>query len=137
MEKVRKDLDDMVKSIGLKVVKNRYGNRSVCRVRLFNDEIIDFADKSNELFDLLNAYRKCGKDAEKVIVSKKLVEEVSSNGVDADFADETKGTYICVVYELENGKKYRLFASRYSDIDVINLYYDLFKEKQKNKKIGG
>lgn len=134
-QKIRTDLNEMVKSIGLKLEKGRYNEKSVCKVRLFNDEIIDFSDRNKELFDLLNAYRKAGKDINKdVIKSKKLVEELSSTGVDVDFADETKGTYFCVVYELFNGRKYRLFASRYADIDILNLYYDEFKKSMKEKK---
>ena len=132
--KVRKDLNDMVDNIEFKKIKTKYNERNVAVVSLFNGETIEFKDTEG-LYDLFNSFRKCGK--KDFLVSKQLVEEerIASADLASDDVDEITGTYICVVFELFNGKKYRLFPSRkFVDRAIIDNYYDLFKEKQKLAK---
>ena len=133
MVKVRNDLNDMVKSIKLDKVKNKYTERNVCRVTLFNNEAIEFKD-SDGLYDLLVSYKKCGNRIEDLIKSRKLVEEEKSSSILAeDNVDEFK-TYFCVLFELATGRTFRLFLARpYIDKLVIENYYDLFKKEQKDK----
>lgn len=133
---VRENLNDMVTSIGFKVSKKRWGTSLSCDVKLFNNEVISISGpETKNLFDLLNSYFKCGKTD--IVVSKKLVEEVKSTDVDSvdGSAENENKTYICVLYELKNGKKYRLFLSRWEDNDILNNYYELFmKTKTLSKK---
>ena len=130
MVKLRNDINEMVKSIEFKRIKTRYNFRDVAVVTFFNDEIIEFKD-SEGLYDLFMAYRKVGQT--NFIKSKKLIEEYKSGSVDIiEDQDEQTNTYVCVLFELDNGQKYRLFpARRYVDRKIIDLYYDLYK---KNKK---
>ncbi len=135
---IRKDLNEMVSGISLKLIKTRYSERAVCQVKLFNDEIVEFKD-SDGLFDLLKSYKKCGIDFKDVIESKALIEEFRSDSVDSVDAvvDEGKGTYVCVLYKLKDGSKYRLFVSRFVDLKIIDNYYNVWKSKQKEKGKGG
>ena len=140
MEKVvnvRKDLNDMVKGIGMKLNKGRYRDVSVCEVKFFNDKVITFSD-DNHLFDLLKEYQEAGLNMNEVIKSKKLVEEIKTSKVDAvdSSVEDTSSTYFCVLYELSDGSKFRLFAQNgFVSSKIINLYYDQFK-KQNSKKVG-
>lgn len=128
--KLREDLNDMVKSIEFKRIKTRYNSRDVAVVTLFNDETIEFKD-SEGLYDLFMTYRKVGQT--NFIKSKKMVEEYKSGSVDIiEDQDEQTNTYVCVLFELINGQKYRLFpARRFVDRKIIDLYYDLFKKQKK------
>lgn len=132
--KVRNDLNEMVKSIEFKRIKTRYNFRDVAVVTFFNDETIEFKD-SEGLYDLFLAYRKVGQS--NFIKSKKLIEEYKSGSVDIiEDQDEQTNTYVCVLFELENGQKYRLFpARRYVDRKIIDLYYDLFKKNKKQVQV--
>lgn len=129
---LRTDLNDMVTGINLKKIKTRYNERKVCLVTLFNGETIEFKD-SSKLYDLFDAYKKCGK-LEGLVKSRKLVEEFKTSDSIDGVIDEETGKYICVLYELTNGRKYRLFVKDFEDLDIINLYYDKFKEIQKTEK---
>lgn len=131
MIKIREDLNDMVKDISFKNIKTRYNERKVAVVTLFNDETVEFKD-SEGLYDLFMAYRKTGH--EKFIKSKMLVEEAKTGAVDIldGQVDDELSTYVCVLFELENGRKYRLFPARkYADRSIIDLYYENFKAQQK------
>lgn len=131
---IRKDLNDMATSIEFKKIKTKYNERNVAVVTLFNGEVVEFKDTEG-LYDLFNSFRKIGK--KDFLVSKKLVEELrsSSEDVSSDEVDEATGTYVCVLFELANGKKYRLFPARkFVDREIIDNYYWLFKEKQKQAK---
>ena len=130
MVKLRNDIDEIVKSIEFKRIKTRYNFRDVAVVTFFNDEIIEFKD-SEGLYDLFMAYRKVGQT--NFIKSKKLIEEYKSGSVDIiEDQDEQTNTYVCVLFELDNGQKYRLFpARRYVDRKIIDLYYDLYKNNKK------
>lgn len=133
--KVRNDLNDMVKSIEFKRVTTRYNSRDIARVTLFNNEVVEFKDTEG-LYDLFMAYRNIGKS--NFIKSKTLVEEVKNGIVDIldGQVDENTNTYICVLFELENGQKYRLFPSRrYVDRKIIDLYYEQFKQQKAQAKI--
>lgn len=129
MEEIR-NLNEMVKKIGLKLEKSKYGDKSICSVEFFNGKTIEFLDKNNQLYDVLMATKTCG--LEKVIKSKKLVEAVKNDSVDFDdsVVDKDKSTYIAVVYDLANGDEslgtYYLFPRRFSDLTIINLYYKAF-----------
>lgn len=132
--KVREDLNDMVSDISFKKIKTRYNERKVTQVTLFNGEVIEFKD-SEGLYDLFMSYRNIGETD--FIKSKRLVEETRSTAVDItdDQVDESTGTYICVLFELKNGKIYRLFPSRkFTDRGIIDNYYNLFKKKQAEQK---
>ena len=124
---VREDLNDIVKNIGFKTIKNsKYGDRHVCNVTLFNDEVIEFRD-SDGLYDLFQSYVKCGiKD---FIKSRELVEEVKTND-----EGESESTYICVKYTLNDDSVYRLFVSRFNSNKIINNYYNLYKKLKKQTK---
>lgn len=134
--KVREDLNDMVQKISLNQEQTRYGTRSTCTVKLFNNETIAFADNEG-LYELLMSYKKSGQTG--YLKSIKLVEELKTGKVDvADGGDDDDTTtYICVLYELADGTKYRLFPSRrYVARKIIDNYYNLFKkQKQQNKKV--
>ncbi len=133
MVKLRNDINEMVKSIEFKRIKTRYNFRDVAVVTFFNDEIIEFKD-SEGLYDLFMAYRKVGQT--NFIKSKKLIEEYKSGSVDIiEDQDEQTNTYVCVLFELDNGQKYRLFpARRYVDRKIIDLYYDLYKKNKKQSQ---
>ena len=133
--KIREDLHDIVKSIEFKKIKTRYNERFVAVVTLFNDEVVEFKDTQG-LYDLFIAYRKTGYGD--FIKSKTLVEEFYTSSADiTEIASEEKntGTYICVLFELSDDTKYRLFPARkYTDRKIIDLYYNLFKKKQKEQQ---
>lgn len=136
--KVREDLNEMVKSIGMKLEDGRYGRQSICVVKLFNGEVINFVDKNCALYDLLNSYVKLG--GKDYIKSKKMEERIKNQKVDTvddDIGDDGLSTYICVVYTLEDGTEQFLFPSRkFTDRKIIDNYYKLFKkQKQENKGV--
>lgn len=128
--KVREDINDMVSDIQFRRINGKYSSRDVAVVTLFSGATIEFRDTEG-LYDLFLSYRDIGKTD--FLKSKKLVEEIKSitGDVTEDFVDEKTGTYICVLFELKNGKKYRLFPSRkFVDRDIIDNYYDAWKEKK-------
>lgn len=135
MEETR-NLNEMVEKISLKLEKNSYGDKSICKVEFFNGKSIDFMDKNNQLYDVLMACKTCG--LEKVVKSKKLVEAVKNDNIDFvdSVVDKDKKTYVAVVYELENNGEslgsYYLFPRKYSDLTIINLYYTTFLAQKKS-----
>jgi len=136
--KIREDLNDMVKDISFTKVKTRYNERKVVLVTLFNDEVIEFRDTEN-IYDLFMAYRKTGHgNGNDFIKSKKLVEESKVGSLDLldGQVDEKTGTYVCVLFELEDGYKCRFFPSdRYTGRRMIDIYYTSFKDQQKQNKV--
>ena len=136
---VRKNLNDMVKSIGLRLEKNRYSSRSYAKVVFFNDKEIDFVDSENKLYDYLMACRDCGYDSKDIIKSKRLVEGVKTDDVIDAVVDEKKGTYIAVEYVAEvDGEETRflLFLKRFIDTGIVNLYWNKYQKmiKQNTQK---
>ena len=119
---VRKDLNEIVKNINFKKIKNKFGERNVCNVTLFNDEIIEFKDSEN-LYELFQSYIKCGETD--FIKSKELVEEIKTD----DEGNEVS-TYICVKYTLTDDSIYRLFVTKYNSNKIIDNYYKLYKVKK-------
>lgn len=120
---VREDLNIIVKGINLKKIKNKFGERNVCVVTLFNDEVIEFKDNEN-LYELFQSYIKCG-EAD-FIKSKELVEEVRK-----DEEENEIGTYICVKFTLKDESVYRLFVSKFNSNKIIDNYYKLYKNSKK------
>ena len=136
MEKValRTDLNEMVASIGLKVLKTKYSERPVCQVTLFNGVVVNFKDE-NGLCDLVSMYRRLGHDISEVVKSKKLIEDYSTGTLDEDNKD---GKYFCVVYELKDGDKFHLFPDRkFVDKKILNLNYEAWKQAKKEQKAQG
>lgn len=116
--KVRENLNDMVKKIELKRISNKYGDRDICKVTLFNNEVIEFKDKDG-LYDLIASYKKCGiTDA---VVSCRLVEEVKTDDV-----GEQLSKFVCVAYTLKDGSIYRMFVSKFASLKIIDNYWGLF-----------
>ena len=134
MADVRKDLNCIVKGVQLSNVKTRYATRPVCRVTFFNGDTMDFNDRDG-LLKLLSVYRKGGVDVSKdVVESVQLVEELRTDDIvlsDGEF-DETSNTYICVLYTLKTGRKFRFFVDGRVNLDIINFYYDQWKKQQKS-----
>lgn len=124
--KIREDLNDIVKNIGFKHIENKFGERNVCLVKLFNDKVIEFKD-SDGTAEVLQSYADLGE--KDYIESKKLVEELKT-----DEEGNNVGNYICVKYSLKDGSVYRLFASKFTSNKVIDNYYTLYKKLQKNEK---
>lgn len=129
--KVRKDLNEIVKSIGFVTIKNtRYGDRHVCNVKLFNDKVIEYRDTEN-LYDLFQSYTELyGAD---FIKSKELVEELKT-----DENGQVVGKYICVKYIIaddEGEHVYRMFASNFNSNTIIDNYYKLYKKNKKTANI--
>lgn len=125
MEKivVREDLNDIVKAINLKKIKNKFGERNVCVVTLFNDEVVEFKDNEN-LYELFQSYMKCGETD--FIKSKELVEELRK-----DEENNVIGSYICVRYTLKDDSVYRLFVSKFNSNKIIDNYYKLYINSKK------
>ena len=123
---VREDLNDMVKSINFKTISNKFGERHVVEVRLFNGKVLEFKD-DKKLFEICMSFRDIGD--ENFLKSKKLVEELNVNE-----DGEILGTYICVRYELCDGTKVVLFASdSFSTRKILDNYYKQFKELRKSE----
>lgn len=122
--KIREDLNSIVRDIKFKKIENKFGTRYVCNVTLFNNEVIEFKD-SDGVFDLFNSYHKCGET--NFIKSKKLVDEISEAK-----DDKEARVYTCVLFELNDGSKYRLFPTKFVSNKIIDNYYNLYK---KNKKV--
>lgn len=122
---VREDLNCIVAENGIKfkTIRNKFGERHVCEVTLFNGETIEFKD-SEGLFELFQSYVKCGETD--FIKSKELVEELKTDDEGASV-----GTYICVKYVLKNEKVYRLFTTKFTSNDIIENYYGLYKKNNK------
>lgn len=123
--KVRKDLNDIVKSIKFVDVKFRNIVRHKCNVTLFNDVVIEFND-TEKLFELFKSYVDMGETD--FVQSKELVEECKK-----DNEGEIVSTYICVRYTLKDGGVYRLFTSSFNDNKRIENYYNLYKKLKKQK----
>ena len=129
---VRKDLNEIVKSIGFVKTKTKWGERLSCDIKFFNDGVVSIVGpKVKDLLDLLNSYKMCGET--KIVKSKTLIEEVSNSDVD-NSDEKKKKTYICVLFELTTGDKYRLFLSRWEDNIIIDNFYKLFKKLNSSKK---
>lgn len=124
--KIREDLKEMVKDIRFKHIETKFGERNVCNVILFNDEVIEFRD-SEGVYDVFKSYTKCGE--RDFIKSKALVEEYRK-----DDEGNVIGTYVCVLYELTDGTKYRLFVTKFTSNKILDNYYRLWKSKQKTNK---
>ncbi len=130
--KVRADLGKMVKSIKLRSETNKYGERAVCIVTLFNNETIQFND-TDGVYDLLKSYKLSGEQG--YIKSMELVECVKNGEVDLlDFvAEDDTSTYICVLFTLSDGSSYRLFpAKKFVARKMIDNYYKQWKNTKTN-----
>ena len=123
---IRENLNDIVKSICVKRIHSKYGDRDVCHVKLYNDEIVEFKDKDG-LYDLLHSYDKCG--VNNAVKSKKLVDDFKR-----DDEGQIVGKFVCVVYEFIDGSVYRMFVSHFSSLKVIDNYYNLFMKNNKVKE---
>ena len=122
---VREDLNDMVKSINFRTISNRFGERHIVEVTLFNGKILEFKD-DKKLFEICMSFKDIGET--NFLKSKKLVEELNINE-----DGEILGTYICVRYELCDGTKVVLFASdSFSTRKILDNYYKLYKETHKS-----
>jgi len=125
---VREDLNDMVKSINFKTISNRFGERHIVEVTLFNGKVLEFKD-DKKLFEICMSFKDIGES--NFLKSKKLVEELNINE-----DGEVLGTYICVRYELCDGTKVVLFASdSFSTRKILDNYYKLYKETHKSETI--
>ena len=122
---VREDLNDMVKSINFKTISNRFGERHIVEVTLFNGKVLEFKD-DKKLFEICMSFKDIGET--EFIKSKRLVEELNVNE-----DGEVLGTYICVRYELCDGTKVVLFATdSFSTRKILDNYYKQFKELNKS-----
>ena len=121
---VREDLNDMVKSINFRTISNRFGERHIVEVTLFNGKVLEFKD-DKKLFEICMSFKDIGETD--FVKSKKLVEEMNINE-----DGEIVGTYICVRYELSDGTKVVLFANdSFSTRKILDNYYKLYKETHK------
>ena len=123
---IRKDLNNIVKEIKLKLNKTRYSERKLCEVKVFNGDTIDFADTEG-LYDMVSTYKKLGIECVK---DKKLVEEIQKNPTD----EEKAPTYVCLLFTLVDGSEFRLFPSRRADKLRIEAYYQAYKKANSEKK---
>lgn len=121
---VRSDLNNIVKEIGFKNNKTRYGLKRWVEVKLLNDVTLEFQD-TEDVFNVFDSYIKTGQTD--FIKSKKLIEELK-----VDDEGVASSTYVCVLYELKDGLKFRFFLKNYNGNYIINNYYNFFK--QQNKK---
>ena len=125
---VRDDLNEMVKSINFRTISNKFGERHVVDVTLFNGKVLEFKD-DKKLFEICMSFKDIGET--EFLKSKKLVEEMNVNE-----DGEILGTYICVRYELCDGTKVVLFASdSFSTRKILDNYYKLYKETHKAQTI--
>ena len=83
---VRDDLNDMVKSINFRTISNRFGERHIVEVTLFNGKVLEFKD-DKKLFEICMSFKDIGETD--FVKSKKLVEEMNINE-----DGEIVGTYI-------------------------------------------
>lgn len=135
---VRNDLNEMVKTINFREDDNyRYGRRAVCKVRLFNDYVLEFVDKECGLYDLIQSLTAlAGKNS---IKSVRLVEKEKKNQLDLieDVGDDGKNTFVCVLFTLSDDSEHYLFPARkFTDRGILDNYYSLFKLQKKNEKKG-
>lgn len=124
--KIREDLNEMVKEIKFKHIVTKFGERNVCNVTLFNDEVVEFKD-ADSFYDVLKSYAKCGE--KDFIKSTKLVDEFKK-----DEEGNNVGIYTCVLYELKDGTVARLFPTKFNARVILNNYYNFFKKQQKIQK---
>ena len=131
--KVRKDLNDIVSNIEFKRIDERYSSRDVAIVTFYNGSKVEFRDRDG-LYDLFSEYRNLGyKD---FIKSKVLFEDVinGAQDVSSDDIDSSFNTYVCVLFELQDGSKYRLFPrQKFTDRRRIDLLYKTYKAKNTTK----
>jgi len=121
---IRKDLNEMVESMGFKTIKNRYGFRYPYIVKLWNGVEIEFKDDAN-IRKLFQSYADMG-EAD-FIKSKGLVDELKQ-----DDEGQVESRYTCVKYELKDGSVVRMFpVQRFNDVIIIDNYYNLFKKQKK------
>lgn len=121
---VKEDLNEIVKSIGFKKIKNNFGERFVCVVTFNNGKVIEFRDNEH-IYELFQSYVDMGETD--FIKSKELVEELKK-----DDEGQAVGTYICVKYVLndENNTTLRLFTSKFNDNLIIDNYYRAYKKEK-------
>lgn len=132
--KIRKDLNNMVRSIKLIPVKTRFSEKYVCEVTLYNGVVLKFADDG--FSKVLMAANKVG-SLDKILKSRKLVEELKTNTTLDIATDEYSGTYVCVMYVVDfDGveRNFRLFMEdAKNDKLALDIYYDNWKKLQKEQ----
>ena len=119
---VREDLNEIVKNIAFKKIKNSYGERFVCNVTFINDKVIEFRDNEH-VYELFQSYLDVGETD--FIKSKELVDEEKK-----DDEGQIVGVYCCVRYTLKDGTIIRLFTSKFNDNKIIDNYYRAYKNKK-------
>ena len=124
--KVKENLNEMVKGMGFKRVKSRYGERFPYLVTLFNDVQVEFKDDAN-IRKLFQSYVDMGE--EDFYKSKALVREIKQ-----DDEGQIESEYICVKYELKDGSEIRLFTPHFNDTIILDNYCNLFKKLKKADK---
>ena len=135
--KIRKDINDIVSKIKFEEVGRKDYKRIVCNVTLFTGKVLEFKDKDN-IYDLLVSYVEAGE--KDIVKSVRLVEEerkidsALSFDFEEDEEDIKSNTYLCVLYELKDGRNLRLFPANKFVRQIIDNYYKKFKDEQKQEK---
>ncbi|MBQ3158564.1 MAG: hypothetical protein IJB98_02600 [Clostridia bacterium] len=128
--KLRKDINEIVKDIKFALEKGRYNTKKVCKVTLYNEDIISIDDK-DDICSIISTYKKLG--VGNCVKSATLVEEIQK-----EITDENKDPkYVCVLVVINDGeedREFRLFPSS-ADKIRINMYYNAFQAKKKEKKV--
>ena len=120
---IRSGLNEMVKSMGFRTVKTRYGVKYPYIVTLFNGTEIEFRDDAN-IRKMFQSYADMGETD--FIKSKALVDEIKQ-----DEEGQVEKRYTCVKYELKDGRIVRMFPVQLNDNVIIDNYFYLFEKTKK------
>lgn len=128
---IREDLNSIVSKFNFVSNKTRYGETVFLKITFFNDECLTISDKDG-IYKLIKSYSRLNEG--KVLKSVKLVEEYKTGDVGIlDDDDNQSDTYISIVFEFNDGEKYRMFFSRRADLKIVDNFYKEFKKSQIRK----
>lgn len=126
---IREDLNSIVSKFNFVTNRTRYGENILLKITFFNDEVLTISDKDG-IYKLIQSYKRLNNG--KILKSVKLVEEYKTGDVGLLEDDENKSdTYISIVFEFNDGEKYRMFFSRRADLKIVDNYYKEFKKISK------
>ncbi len=126
---IREDLNSIVSKFNFVTNRTRYGENILLKITFFNNEVLTISDKDG-IYKLIQSYKRLNNG--KILKSVKLVEEYKTGDVGLLEDDENKSdTYISIVFEFNDGEKYRMFFSRRADLKIVDNYYKEFKKISK------